>query len=213
MEKNDKDAKFPGWDLSKKIMVIKEGQEQKVLLEGRPYMSWSYNDQVAPRVVIAQLFKSNLAMQEELAEVFGIHVNSVYNYITRFEKDGIAGLLDQQSGPKDSWKITPEIKFMILEVVFSDMNLAYEKIADLIKKKWNKEISISTIRSVLIENGLRSPVIKEQPQESPMDLFEKIDERQLMLWDSSNDSGEISDFGAINKVNLVLYERSFFKGG
>lgn len=190
----DKDTKFPGWDLSKKIMVIKEGQEQKVLLEGRPYMSWAYNDQVAPRVVIAQLYKSDLAMQEELAEAFGIHVNSVHNYISRFEKDGVAGLLDQQAGPKDSWKITPEIKFMILEVAFSDMNLSYEKVADLVKKKWKKEISISAIRSVLIESGLRSPMIKEQPQESPMDLFEKRDEGQLMLWDPSDDSREISDF-------------------
>lgn len=176
MENNDKDTKFPGWDAFKKIVVIKNGDEQKVLLEGRPYMSWAYNDQVAPRVVIAQLYKSDLAMQEELAEAFGIHVNSVYNYITRFEKDGIAGLLDQQAGPKDSWKITPEIKFMILEVAFNDMNLSYEKIADLVKKKWKKEISISTIRSVLIESGLRSSVIKEQPQESRMDLFEKRDE-------------------------------------
>ena len=194
MENNAKDTEFPGWDLSKKIMVIKEGQEQKVLLEGRPYMSWAYNDQVAPRVVIAQLFKSDLARQEELAEAFGIHVKSVYNYITRFEKDGIAGLLDQQSGPKDSWKITPEIRFMILEVAFSETNLSYEKIADLIKRRWKREISISTIRSVLIEDGLRSPGIKEQHQESTMDLFEKRDEGQLMLWDSSNGSRGISNF-------------------
>jgi len=194
MEKNDKDTKFPGWDLSKKIMLIKTGQEQKVLLEGHPYMRWACNDHVAQRVAIVQLYKSNLAMQEELAEAFGIHINSVYNYITRFEKDGIAGLLDQQSGPKDSWKITPEIKFMILEVAFSDMNLSCEKIADLVKKKWKKEISISAIRSVLIENGLRSPVIKEQLQESPMDLFEKRNGRQLMLWDSLNGSRGISNF-------------------
>ena len=190
MENN---AKFPGWDLSKKIMVIKDGEEQKVLLEGRPYMSWLYNDQVAQRVAIVQLFRSDLATKEELAEAFGINIKSVYNYTNRFEKDGIAGLLDQQSGPKDSWKITPEIKFMILEVTFNDINLSYEKIANLIKKKWNKEISISTIRSVLIENGFRSSVIKEQLQESPMDLFEKRNEGQLMLWDPSNDSRAISD--------------------
>ena len=79
MEKNDKDTKFPGWDLSKKIMLIKTGQEQKVLLEGHPYMRWACNDHVAQRVAIVQLYKSNLAMQEELAEAFGVHINSVYN--------------------------------------------------------------------------------------------------------------------------------------
>ena len=194
MENNDKDVKFPGWDLSKKIMVIKVGEEQKVLLEGRPYMSWPYNDRVAQRVAVAQLSKSDLVSKEELADAFGIHVKSVYNYTNRFEKDGIAGLLDQQSGPKDSWKITPDVRFMILEVAFSNMNLPYEKIADLVKKRWKKEISISAIRSVLIENGFRNPVAKEQPQELPMDFFEKRDEAQLMLWDSLNDSMEISDF-------------------
>lgn len=193
MGNNDKNTKFPGWDLSKKIMVIKVGEEQKVLLEGRPYMSWPYNDQVAQRVAVAQLSKSDLAAKEELAEAFGINIKSVYNYTNRFEKDGIAGLLDQQSGPKDSWKITPEVRFMILEVAFSSMDLSYEKIADLVKKKWKKEISISAIRSVLIENGFRNSVIKEQPQESTMDLFAKRDEAQLMLWDSLNDFSD-TDF-------------------
>ncbi len=77
MEKNGKDTKFPGWELFKKIQVIKVGKEQKVLLEGRSYMSWAYKDRVSPRVAIAQLYKSGLATQEELAEVFDIHVNNI----------------------------------------------------------------------------------------------------------------------------------------
>jgi transposase len=193
MENNGKDAKkFPAWDLSKKIAVIKNGDEQKVLLEGRPYMSWAYKDRAAERVAIVQLYKSGLATQEELAEAFSIHVNSVYNYTTRFERDGIVSLLYQQSGPKGSWKITPEIKFMILEVAFSNTDISYEGVADLVKKKWNKEISICAIRNVLIENGFRNPLIKKETQEAPMDLFEGKDEGQLMLWDSI-DSSEIFD--------------------
>lgn len=47
MGDNDKDTKLPGWDIFKKIAVIKSGDEQKVLLEGRPYMSWAYKDRVA----------------------------------------------------------------------------------------------------------------------------------------------------------------------
>lgn len=137
MENNGKDGKDPRRDIFKKIVVIKNGDEQKVLLDGRTYMSWRDKDRVAQRVAVAQLFKSDLATKEELAEAFGINVKSVYNYTNRFEKDGIAGLLDQQSGPKDSWKITPEVRFMILEVAFRDIDNSYEGIADIVKKRWN----------------------------------------------------------------------------
>jgi len=193
MESSDKDTKFPGWESFKKVQVIKAGDEQKVLLGGRTYMSWRDKDRVARRVAIAQLRKSGLASQEELAEAFGIHVKSVYNYTNRFEKDGIAGLLEQQSGPKDSWKISPGVRFMILEAAFNNIDISYEEIADLVKKRWNREISINTIRNVLVENGLRNPQIKKEVQEQPMDLFERKDERQLELWDS-NSFREISDF-------------------
>ncbi|MBI4708504.1 MAG: helix-turn-helix domain containing protein [Candidatus Omnitrophica bacterium] len=192
MENNGKDTRFPGWELFKKIQVIKVGEEQKVLLEGRLYMSWAYKDRLSPRVAIAQLYKLGLATQKELAEVFDIHVNSVYNYTSKFERDGIIGLLDQQPGPKEPWRIAPEARFMILEAAFSNTDISYEKIADLIKQKWNKEISISSIRSVLIENGFRSLPIKGQAQESPTDLFKRKGEKQLELRDFK-DSGEISD--------------------
>ena len=36
----------------RKIEIITVGGEQKVLFHGRPYMSWSCEDQVAPRVAI-----------------------------------------------------------------------------------------------------------------------------------------------------------------
>lgn len=192
MENNGKDTKFSDWELFKKIQVIKVGEEQKVLLEGRPYMSWRDKDRATPRIAIVQLYKSGVATQEELAEAFGIHVNSVYNYITIFEKDGIAGLLPQQSGPKEPWKITPDTKFKILEMAFSDNNISYEIITDLVKRRWNRKISVRAIRRVLVENGFRSPRTKEQIQELPTDLFERRDEGQLQLWDLE-EPGEISD--------------------
>lgn len=52
MDSNDKNVKFRDWKAFKKIQVIKVGEKLKVLLQGRPYISWAYKDQVSQRVAI-----------------------------------------------------------------------------------------------------------------------------------------------------------------
>lgn len=217
MDNDGRDTKFPGWELFKKIQVITVGEEQKVLLEGRPYLSWAYKDRAAPRLAITQLYKSGLATQEELAEAFGIHGNSIYNYTTTFERDGVAGLLGQQPGPKEPWKITPDLRFTILEVAFANKSISYQNIADLVKKRWDREINIRAIRRVLVENGLVNLPAKKQLQESLMDLFERR-ERQLQLWDLNNprqvspateDISEQVDQNQMEQVNETALDENF----
>src|ERR1039458_9022995 len=165
MNTEDKGLEFPYGDAFKKIHVMRVGEEQRVLLQGRPYMRWEYKDLVAQRVAITQLYNTGLASQEELAEAFGIHVNTVYNYITSFDKDGMVGLLNQQRWPKEAWKITPGTKYKILEAAFHNRNISFEGIAQLLKSQWNEEISAKAIRLVLIKNGFVNQSLTRQHQE------------------------------------------------
>lgn len=190
MENIEKGERFSGWDAFDKIQVIKGAKEQKVLLRGRPYMAWSNNDQVSQRLAIVQLYDMGAATQEELSEAFDIHVKTVYNYIAAFEKDGASGLLSQQRGPRDPWKITPETRFKILEVTFGSKNISYENIAKLIKERWNKEISRRTICRVLAENGFISQPMKEENQEQEENLFEKTGDKEQPLFDLKENSNK-----------------------
>ena len=72
-----------------------------------------------------------------------------------YETSGIKGLLNQPSGPKDAWKITPDMKFKILETAFRNRGLPLEEMVKQLNARWNKDISINSFRTVLIENGFK----------------------------------------------------------
>ena len=154
----------------RKIEIITAGGEQKVLFHGRPYMSWRCEDQIAPGVAIVQMCDSGLASQEELAALFGVHERSIRNYIAAYKIAGINGLTSQPKGPRESWKITPETRFKILEIAYDNRNMTYVQLAKMLKGRWNVEVSINSIRQVLMGNGFVEERIKGE-RIQPMDLF------------------------------------------
>jgi len=104
------DDSFPGWRPEKSIQVVERDGQTRVLLKGQPYMSWRSGDEESLRLAIVQLHECGLGTQEELAEAFGRHVNSVQRYLTGFADEGLRGLLAERRGPKGGWKITPEVR-------------------------------------------------------------------------------------------------------
>jgi transposase len=177
----------------RKIEIITAGGEQKVLFHGRPYMSWRCEDQVAPRVAIVQMCDSGLASQEELATLFGVHERSIRNYIAAYNMAGISGLVIQPKGPRESWKITPETRFKILEIAYGNRNMSYARLAEILKGRWNAEVSINSIRQVLMENGFIEERIKRERRQ-PMDLFGGADESLELDFKEADDvkSDELS---------------------
>jgi hypothetical protein len=103
------------WEAFKKIQVVETEEAKKVFVEGRLYMSWESGDQSAQRIAIAQLYECEYGTREELAEAFGVGIKSVYNYATAFGSGGIQDLIGQRSGPKQRWKVVPEVRSKILE--------------------------------------------------------------------------------------------------
>ena len=123
------------WESFPKIQLIEDNGEKKVFVRGKPYMGWKIEDQVAQRIAIVELYKSGISNQEELANIFGVHVNSIYNYINTFEVDGMQGLIDERSGPKRSWKLIPELRGKILTEVLKNNLKGYVAIKNALEKK------------------------------------------------------------------------------
>ena len=169
------------WGCStKKIEIRKIDDREKVLVRGRPYLSWRITDQAGRRVAIAELYEMGVATQEELAEAFNIHVRSVNNYITTFKERGIKGLVGQSKGPKEAWKVTPETRGKILIIFLRERIKNLREIQEKLKEQWNKEVSIESIRQVLMEDGFikkgDKAIIKEEKN-----LFEKRNNEQMIL--------------------------------
>lgn len=55
-----KQAYFSGWDNPHAIEVIESHGVKKVLIRGRPYLSWQSEDVSSQRMAIVQLYESKL---------------------------------------------------------------------------------------------------------------------------------------------------------
>jgi hypothetical protein len=217
---------FSGHEKPKKIQVIESGGIKSVLLNGKIYMSWPSWDTASQRMVIAQLYKSNFATQKDLSRGFGIHINSVQKYVVNFTKYGLEGLIPQRSGPRDRWKLTSGLRAKILILVLQEGILGYETIQKRLES-WNEYVSISSIRQVLIENGLVNervgmhecevkqtgffdPDDKEQLHLPFTYITEPKEEIKIVLEEESKKTNkkEISNLSALQRKSLRYYSQA-----
>jgi len=145
---------FPGLDDEKTVRVEKCGTKVSVIVKGRMYMSWEAGDEGTRCLAIAQLYANGLGTQEQLAEAFGVHVNSVRKYAASFAERGFRGLISEPRGPRGNWKLTPALRGRILMVALRGHVLEVERIQRKLREEWRVEVSAPSIREVLEENGL-----------------------------------------------------------
>ena len=123
-----------GWQGIPRLKIITEEGKKKVLIDEKPYMSWSATDNDSYRMAIAQISELEIVTEEELARVFEVHVRSVRNYIQDFRREGIQGLISQKSGPKESRKANPALKSKILLIALKYGIFKYEAIQEKLKE-------------------------------------------------------------------------------
>jgi transposase len=178
-----------GWDPVKRIGVVVDEESVRAIVKGDVYMSWELGDEGSQRMAIAQLYKNGVGNQEELAEAFGLHLNTVENYISHYAREGFEGLIAQRRGPKGGWKLTPGMRSRILRLVLCEGICGVDGIERELRERWGQEVSSSSVRAVLLENGL----MEEPRVEDPVDqgeLFEMEEDAQLGLFAGLDECGE-----------------------
>jgi hypothetical protein len=80
--------------------VLRGPEETEALINGQIFMRWANVDEAAERMVIVLMCETGKGTQEEIAVAFGVHVNSVYNYIYRqyFERNKL-----RSRSKKETW--------------------------------------------------------------------------------------------------------------
>jgi hypothetical protein len=151
---------FPGWRPEKSIQVVEGNGRTRVLVKGKPYMSWHSGDEGCLRLAMAQLYECGLGTEEDLAAAFGRHVNSVQKYLKDFADEGLRGLLSERRGPKGRWKLTPELRGRILLIVLREGIGKLEAIQQRLLEAWHEVVSVPSIQQVLAENGLGEPTAR-----------------------------------------------------
>jgi transposase len=148
------DVSFAGWQPEKSIHVVTAEGTTRVFVRGRAYMSWRSGDEECLRLAMVQLHQCGLGTEEELAAIFGRHVNSVQRYLVGFAEHGARGLLSGRSGPKGPWKITAGVRAKILLIVLRAGVWELEAIQRRLAQDWHEVVSVPSIQQVLEENGL-----------------------------------------------------------
>ena len=170
---------FLGYEDHKEIRLIESGGLKTVVVNGQEYMSWKSWDTASQRMAIVQLYQSKFATQEDLSRMFNLHVNSIQKYVMEFTKDGIQGLAGHRSGPRERWKLTPRLRSKILLLALREGIIGYEAIQKRLEV-WNERVSISSIRQVLLENGLVNERLDARSSElNQVGLFDTRDKEQL----------------------------------
>jgi transposase len=131
-------------------------------------------------MAIVQLNECGHGSQEELAEAFDIHVNSVQKYIANFRREGVCGLVSQRRGPKRNWKLTPRLRSKILSVVLREGINGVEDVQKRLRDVWHEEVSLPSIRQVLAEDGLIDEVSVEYDSSTIQGELFKVDDREQL---------------------------------
>lgn len=151
------DLDFQGWQPAKSVQVVEGNGLTQVLVKGQPYMRWQSGDEGCTRLAIVQLYKCGLGTEEDLAAAFGLHIRSVQRYLRDFASEGIQGLMTERRGPKGQWKLTPELRGKILQIVLREGIWELEAIQQRLLEAWQEAVSVPSIQQVLEENGLGEP--------------------------------------------------------
>ena len=175
-----KGFKGKDWGRRPRIRLIEDGKIMRLLVDNRPYMSWSSDDDISARLAIVQLSRLGLVNQEEIAKIFSIHEKSVYNHIQSFSKKGGYGLVPEKSGPKGSWKVNARLKSEILFIALNQDILEFEEIKRQLEERGD-HVSIPSIRQVLLENGIIEKISLSDPRVQQAELFCSEDQEQIYL--------------------------------
>ena len=204
-----------GKDL-KSLEVIESNGKKKVFVKGQLYMSWGNEDKEMPKIAIAQLNEICKVKQKDLAKAFEVDVRTVYNYIESYKNSGVRNLIGYRSGPKESWKLLPEIRGKILVTALKPGKREYHEIQESLKRDWKEEVSIASIRQVLLENGFVKEKI-EIPKLEQLEIFEHQEEGQLDLKltneieeDEPEEREEKKDEKNIHQTNIETKKREMY---
>jgi len=177
------ERQFREFNAFARIQKIETNGRTEVLVDGQKYMEWDTGDEVSYRIGVIQLYQSGKGSQEEIAKAFGIHVNSVYNYLKIYKEEGGKGLIKKET-QVEPWKITPEMKFKILEIAFRNRDLSFEEMVKQLEKQWDQKVSRNSLRRVLIENGFIKKELRRDDLEDGEDLFSRMRVEEELKWDA-----------------------------
>ena len=113
--------------------------------------------------------KNKKLTRTKLLDVYGISNGSLYNWYNQYEKNCLPQKIHKKS------KVTTDIKCYIMRYIVSRINFNRHKLINLINKKYNIQISQSTLYKIISELNITKKKINKK-----IDYSKRIKKHQLI---------------------------------
>lgn len=146
------------------LQLIHDSQTERfaVCLGSLVIDSWAEGDPAAQRLAMARLVNSGLASVTEVAQLFGVHRNTVARIAKQIEAGGTRAVLPRKPGPKQRHKVTAKVLQVLRRAVASGWS-SYEAARE-VRRRTGVELSHGHVW------GLMHQIKAERPETLPMDL-------------------------------------------
>jgi len=139
-----------------------ETQRWAVCLGGLVLDSWADGDVTSQRLAIARLVNGQLAKATEVAQVFGVHRNTVSRIAREVEAGGATAAIHRKPGPRRRHKVTPRVLGVLREAVARGWTITHSQ--GEVRRRTKVELSRAHV------HGLLQQLKREQPQTLALDL-------------------------------------------
>ena len=158
-----------GLPFGRGLRLIHDGQSQRfvVCLGSLVIDSWPESDGVGRRLALARLVNSGLATATEVAQLFGVHRNTVGRIAKQVEAAGATAVMPRKPGPKKRHKVTAKVLQVLRQAVGSGWS-SYEAARE-VRRRTGVGLSHGHVY------GLMQQLKQERPETLPMDLGEGAD--------------------------------------
>jgi transposase len=154
----------PGILFGHGLRLIRDGSGGRwaVCLGGLVLDSWVDGDVASQRLAIARLVNGQLARAVEIAQVFGVHRNTVSRIARDVEVGGATAVIHRKPGPRRRHKVTTRALGVMREAVARGWTITDSQTE--VRRRAGVELSRSHVHKLLQQLG------NEQPHTLPLDL-------------------------------------------
>jgi transposase len=96
--------------------MLSQGDERVFMVGSLMVRHVDVRDRLAVRACIVWLVTEKLASMARVAEVFGVHRNTVANHVARYREGGTAGLLSVKPRRTVRYKVTPDVMTILKDL-------------------------------------------------------------------------------------------------
>ena len=106
-----------------------------VIVDEQPVMRYSPTDSQTRNSVVVQLVAAQLVTVKEAVQAFGIARSTLTDALHNFKQQGIRGLIPNKRGPKQAWKLVPNVRRLILDAVYAYPDWNMSQITELVNQR------------------------------------------------------------------------------